>query len=176
MPFNATPIAGLTVFEPRVFGDERGHFFESYNEKLFRQAGGIDCHFVQDNQAFSRRGTLRGLHFQTGDHAQAKLVRVVSGAVFDVAVDLRPGSPTLYQWFGLELSSENRKQLFVPRGFAHGYLVLSPEAVFAYKCDNYYAKAAEGGLRYDDPEIGVAWPKLDTDYLVNERDAGWDLL
>lgn len=164
------------IFEPKVHGDARGYFFESYNEKLFREAGGIDNHFVQDNQAASTKGVLRGLHFQTGDSAQAKLVRCTEGAVFDVAVDLRPDSPTLHQWFGLELSAENRRQLFVPRGFAHGYLVLTDTATFAYKCDNFYDRDAEGGLRYDDPKVGIDWPKLAADYTVNERDLNWSLL
>lgn len=164
------------IFEPRVFGDDRGHFFESYNDQLFAKEGGIENKFVQDNQAFSTKGILRGMHLQTGEAAQAKLVRCTQGSVFDVAVDLRPGSPTLHKWFGLELSDENRKQLFVPRGFAHGYLVLSETATFAYKCDNYYNKSAEGGLRWDDPEIGIQWPKLDVDFLVNERDGNWPLV
>lgn len=176
MPFFPTPIDGLIVFEPRVFGDERGYFFESYNDKLFRSEGGIDAVFVQDNQAASTKGVLRGMHLQKGDAAQAKLVRVIEGSVFDVAVDLRPDSPTLHQWFGIELTAENRKQLFVPRGFAHGYLVLSDTAVFAYKCDNYYNKAAEGGLRYNDPTIGIEWPAIGLDFTVNERDQNWDLV
>lgn len=170
--FESTPIPGLLIFEPRVFGDERGYFFESYNAKAFREAG-IDCTFVQDNQAKSSKGVLRGLHFQTGDAAQAKLVRVISGEVFDVAVDLREDSPTKGQWFGVYLSEENQRQLFVPRGFAHGYLVTSEEAVFAYKCDNFYAPEAEGGLRYDDPELGIEWPTLGTEYIVAARDLAW---
>ncbi|PHI18161.1 dTDP-4-dehydrorhamnose 3,5-epimerase [Lewinellaceae bacterium SD302] len=175
MPFTATPIDGLKIFTPRVFGDERGHFFESYNEQTFREAG-IDNHFVQDNQAASTQGVLRGMHFQTGKSAQAKLVRCTEGAVFDVAVDLRPDSPTLHQWFGLELSAENKKQLFVPRGFAHGYLVLTPTATFAYKCDNFYDRTAEGGLRWDDPGIGIEWPELKVEFQINERDQGWRLV
>jgi len=160
------------VFTPRIFGDERGYFFESWNERAFAKAG-IDAKFVQDNQARSARGVLRGMHFQTGAHAQAKLVRVVEGEVFDVAVDLRPNSPTLHQWFGLRLSGENHKQMYVPRGFAHGYLVLSETAIFSYKCDNYYAKEAEGGLRYNDPAIGIEWPEVDTELLVADRDLEW---
>lgn len=170
--FKETPIAGLLVFEPRVFGDERGYFFESYNEKKFHEAG-ITNQFVQDNQAKSSKGVLRGLHFQTGEHAQAKLVRVISGEVFDVAVDLREGSATYGAWHGVYLSGENNRQLFVPRGFAHGYLVTSDEAVFAYKCDNLYAPQAEGGRRYDDPEIGISWPDLGMEYVVAERDLRW---
>lgn len=175
MPFSTTPIEGLQVFEPRIFGDDRGAFYESYNERLFREAG-ITARFVQDNQAVSQRGVLRGLHFQTGEDAQAKLVRVLTGEVYDVAVDLRPGSPTLYQWHGVMLSGDNHRQLFVPRGFAHGYLVLSERAVFAYKCDNFYAPQAEDGLRYDDPKLKIEWPKMDVDYTIAERDLNWPLL
>lgn len=175
MPFYTTPIADLIVFEPRVFGDERGYFFESYNDRLFAEEGNINAQFVQDNQAASTKGVLRGMHLQHGDAAQAKLVRVIEGSVFDVAVDLRPNSPTLHQWYGIELTAENRKQLFVPRGFAHGYLVLSDTATFAYKCDNYYNKAQEGGLRYNDPKIGIEWPDLGVELKVNERDLNWDL-
>lgn len=174
--FEPTPIAGLLVFTPPLFGDERGHFSETYNRRTLAAGGGITANFVQDNQAMSRRGVLRGLHFQTGDSAQAKLVRVLAGSVFDVAVDLRPGSPSLHRWFGLTLSAENRKQLFVPRGFAHGYLVTSAEAIFAYKCDNFYDPAAEGGLRYDDPTLGIEWPVTPNEYTVAERDLGWELL
>lgn len=175
MPFVATPIADLLVFEPRVFHDDRGFFYESYNERAFHAAG-ITNHFVQDNHAASTIGVLRGLHFQTGDSAQAKLVRCIEGAVYDVAVDLRPGSPTLHQWFGIELSAQNHRQLFVPRGFAHGYLVLTQTAIFAYKCDNFYDKAAEGGLQFDDPTIGIEWPVMTSDYEVNDRDRNWPLL
>lgn len=175
MPFSPTPIAGLLLFTPRVFGDERGYFLESYNERTFKEAG-INSHFVQDNQALSSRGVLRGLHYQTGEAAQAKLVRVIQGEVFDVAVDLRLDSPTLGQWHGVLLSGENHNQLFVPRGFAHGYLVLSETALFAYKCDNFYHPAAEGGLRYDDPAIGIEWPDVGQEYLVAERDMAWPAL
>lgn len=172
MPFEPTPIEGLQVFTPRVFGDERGYFLESYNENTFRAAG-IDARFVQDNQARSSRGVLRGLHYQTGADAQAKLVRVIEGEVFDVAVDLRLNSPTLGQWFGTVLSGEKHNQLYIPKGFAHGYLVLSESALFAYKCDNFYQPNAEGGLRYDDPAIRIDWPELDVDFLVAERDLAW---
>ena len=175
MPFLPTPIPELQIFEPRVFRDSRGYFFESYNERTFRKAG-IDCSFVQDNEAASTLGVLRGLHFQIGEAAQAKLVRVIQGSVFDVAVDLRPDSPTYRQWFGLTLSGENRQQLFVPRGFGHGYLVTSPRAIFAYKCDNLYNPKAEGGLRYDDPELGIEWPQVAGGYHIAKRDLKWDLL
>lgn len=175
MPFSPTPIPDLQLFTPRVFGDERGYFYESWNQETFRAAG-IDAPFVQDNQARSPKGVLRGLHRQKGENAQAKLVRVIHGEVFDVAVDLRPGSPTLHQWFGVILSGKNHQQLFIPRGFAHGYLVLSETAVFAYKCDNYYAPKAESGLRYNDPAIGIEWPDLGMEYTVAERDLSWPLL
>ena len=169
MPFFPTPIEGLMVFEPAVFSDERGYFFESYNRRTWEQAG-IQCDFVQDNQARSTRGVLRGLHYQSGEMAQAKLVRVVEGEVLDVAVDLRPDSATYGQWYGIRLSAENKKQLFVPRGFAHGYLVLSETAEFAYKCDNFYSKAHEGGLRYDDPKVGIDWGFDLSQVIVSEKD------
>jgi dTDP-4-dehydrorhamnose 3,5-epimerase len=169
MSFFPTPIEGLIVFEPAVFSDERGYFFESYNRRTWEQAG-IQCDFVQDNQARSTRGVLRGLHYQSGEMAQAKLVRVVEGEVLDVAVDLRPGSATYGQWYGIRLSAENKKQLFVPRGFAHGYLVLSETAEFAYKCDNFYSKAHEGGLRYDDPKVGIDWGFDLSQVIVSEKD------
>ena len=172
MPFTSTPIDGLLLFEPRVFGDKRGYFMETYNERTFAE-GGIHATFVQDNQAASSYGVLRGMHMQAGDKAQSKLVRVLSGEVFDVAVDMRPGSPTYRQWHGVYLSGENHRQLFVPRGFIHGYLVTSEQAVFAYKCDNFYAPESEEGYRYDDPAFGIEWPKLSVDYTVAERDMGY---
>ncbi|MEM9930519.1 MAG: dTDP-4-dehydrorhamnose 3,5-epimerase [Bacteroidota bacterium] len=175
MPFTPTPIPDLQLFTPRVFGDDRGYFYESWNEQTFHEAG-ITNKFVQDNQARSPRGVLRGLHRQEGDHAQAKLVRVIRGEVFDVAVDLRPDSPTLHHWFGVILSEENHQQLFVPRGFAHGYLVLSETAIFAYKCDNFYAPRAEAGLRYNDPTIGIEWPDVGIPFTIAERDLSWPLL
>jgi len=175
MPFEPTPIPDLLLYTPRVYGDERGYFFESWNAQTFAAAG-VGCDFVQDNQAKSPRGVLRGMHFQSGDHAQGKLVRVIDGEVFDVAVDLRPDSPTLYQWYGVHLSGENHRQLLVPRGFAHGYLVLSESALFSYKCDNYYAPRAEGGLRYDDPTIGIEWPEVAAELVVAQRDLDWALL
>ena len=156
MPFIKTDFPGLIVFEPKVFGDHRGYFYESYNANSFK-AGGITADFVQDNQARSTYGVLRVLHYQLGEHAQAKLVRVIEGAVLDVVVDLREGSPTYGQSYGIELSAENKKQLFVPRGFAHGYVVLSETAEFFYKCDNFYNKASEGGLIYNDPQLKIDW-------------------
>ncbi|MFM8362132.1 MAG: dTDP-4-dehydrorhamnose 3,5-epimerase [Haliscomenobacter sp.] len=169
MPFIETPVSGLIVFEPQVHRDERGYFFESYNAHTFKSAG-IDTAFVQDNQARSTYGVLRGLHYQRGEHAQAKLVRVLEGEVLDIAVDLRAGSPTYGQWYSVLLSAENQKQLFVPRGFAHGYVVLSPTAEFFYKCDNFYHKASEGGIRFDDPVLGIDWGLPARDVLLSEKD------
>ncbi|HOY07828.1 MAG TPA: dTDP-4-dehydrorhamnose 3,5-epimerase [Saprospiraceae bacterium] len=169
MPFLTTPIPDLLIFEPQVWHDERGYFFESYNRKTWQDAG-LEVDFVQDNQARSTQGVLRGLHYQTGEMAQAKLVRAVEGEVFDVAVDLRPDSATYGKWYGILLTAENKRQLFVPRGFAHGYVVLSETAEFAYKCDNYYSKANEGGLRYDDPQLNIDWNFDLTEVLVSEKD------
>ncbi len=156
MNFIKTPIDGVIIIEPRIFKDERGYFFESYNEDEFIK-NGIPNHFVQDNQSMSTYGVIRGLHCQLGDKAQAKLVRVLSGTVLDIAVDIRPQSPTFGQHVAVELSSDNQRQLFIPRGFLHGFSVLSPTAIFAYKCDNLYCKEAEFGIRYDDPQINVDW-------------------
>lgn len=169
MPFISTDIPDLLIFDPQVWEDERGYFFESYNRRTFAEAG-ITADFVQDNEARSTYGVLRGLHYQTGAAAQAKLVRVTQGEVYDVAVDLRPDSPTHGRWLGLHLSAANRRQLFVPRGFAHGYLVLSDTAVFNYKCDNYYDRAAEGGLRYDDPRLNIDWPLPAEVFVVSDKD------
>lgn len=175
MPFIETPFSGLIVFEPKVWGDDRGYFFESYNSKSFQEAG-ITCNFVQDNQARSTYGVLRGLHYQRGEHAQAKLVRVIEGSVLDVVVDLRPDSPTYGRHFSIELSAENKKQLFVPRGFAHGYVVLTPTAEFFYKCDNFYNTASEGGLLYNDPQLGIDW-KIDLkDAVLADKDKIWPVL
>lgn len=173
--FTPTHIPDLMVFEPRVFKDDRGHFFESYNKKIFQEAG-ITCEFVQDNQSASTYGVLRGLHFQTGEHAQAKLVRVLSGKVLDVAVDLRKNSKTYGEHFSIELSSDNNKQLFVPRGFAHGFIVLSDTAIFAYKCDNYYHKQAEAGLNYKDTDLNINWLLQEHEIIINPRDAAFPML
>lgn len=159
--FMETSIEGVVVVDAKAYGDERGYFMETY-KRLDFVAGGIDAEFVQDNQSSSTKGVLRGLHFQI-EHPQAKLVRVVKGEVFDVAVDLRPGSPTYGSWEGAVLSAENRRQFFVPRGFAHGFLVLSGAAEFCYKCDDVYRPGDEGGLMWDDPEIGIEWPPLQGD-------------
>ena len=154
--FIHTSIDGVIVVEPKSYGDSRGYFLETYKKPDF-VAGGIDAEFVQDNQSLSSRGVLRGLHFQN-NYPQAKLVRVVSGEVYDVCVDLRPESPTLGKWEGALLSGENKRQLFIPRGFAHGFYVLSESAVFAYKCDDVYHPNDEGGIKWDDEKIGIDWP------------------
>ena len=155
-------IEGLKVITPTVFGDERGYFMETYNYNDYKAAG-IDMEFVQDNQSSSRKGVLRGLHFQI-NYPQDKLVRVVSGEVFDVAVDLREGSETYGQWYGVVLSAENKKQFFIPKNFAHGFVVLSDTAEFAYKCTDFYHPGDEGGLAWNDPEIGIEWPELVGEY------------
>lgn len=165
-----TPLAGCFIIEPKLFQDDRGYFMESFNEKTFAELTGLKVHFVQDNQSFSTRGVLRGLHYQTGLHAQAKLVRVLSGEVLDVAVDIRPESSTFGQYVSVLLSAENQKQLFVPRGFAHGFLVLSETATFFYKCDNFYNKESEGGIIYNDSSIGIDWQMPKTDLLLSEKD------
>ena len=169
MPFITTPFEGLTIFEPQVWGDDRGYFYESYNYNTFKAAG-IDCVFVQDNQARSSYGVLRGLHYQLGDFAQAKLVRATEGEVLDMVVDIREGSATYGQHFSILLSAENKRQLFVPRGFAHGYVVLSETAEFMYKCDNFYSKTNEGGLAYNDPTLNIDWGMDLADAIVSEKD------
>ena len=168
-------IKGLCVVEPKVFGDTRGYLMETYNEKDFFEAG-IRVNFVQDNQSGSCFGVLRGLHFQR-EYPQDKLVRVVSGEVFDVAVDLREGSDTFGKWHGVILSAENKKQFFIPRGFAHGFLVLSEHAEFTYKCSDFYHPNDEGGIAFDDPEIGIEWPIPDgMDLVMSEKDQNWGSL
>lgn len=159
--FRRSSVEGVVVVDVKAFGDDRGCFMETYKKPDFER-GGIACDFVQDNQSRSTRGVLRGLHFQI-QHPQAKLVRVVAGSVFDVAVDVRAGSPTFGQWEGVVLSAENRRQLFVPRGFAHGFLVLSDRAEFCYKCDDVYQPGDEGGLMWDDPSLAIEWPPLNGD-------------
>lgn len=165
-------IEGLKVIEPRVFGDERGYFFESYNYNDFNEAG-IPQVFVQDNQSASKRGVLRGLHFQK-NFPQDKLVRVIRGEVFDVAVDLRKDSKTYGKWFGVVLSEDNKKQFFIPKNFAHGFLVLSDYAEFAYKCTDFYHPDDEGGLLYNDPDIGVEWPfEEGVELILSDKDQKW---
>lgn len=159
--FSTTSIEGVIAVDVRSYGDQRGYFMETYKRPDF-VAGGITCEFVQDNQSMSTRGVLRGMHFQL-NHPQAKLVRVVRGSVFDVCVDLRPGSPTWGKWEGVVLSAQNRRQFFIPRGFAHGFLVLSDEAEFSYKCDDIYHPNDEGGIMWNDPEVGIEWPALEGD-------------
>lgn len=164
--FTQTSIEGVTIVDVKSYGDDRGYFMETYKQPDF-VAGGIDVDFVQDNQSSSVKGVLRGLHFQI-NHPQSKLVRVVSGEVFDVAVDLRPGSATYGKWEGVILSAENKRQFFIPRGFAHGFLVLSDTAEFCYKCDDIYHPNDEGGLMWNDPEIGIVWPAMQGDEVFDE--------
>lgn len=167
--FIETKIRDLYIIEPTIFGDERGYFMETYSKKDFFKAG-LTMEFVQDNESKSRKGVLRGLHFQT-QKTQGKLVRVTSGAVYDVAVDLRKGSPTYGQWKGVLLTSENKKQFYIPEGFAHGFLVVSDEATFDYKCTNFYAPEYDGGVLWNDPEIGIEWPLEGIDkILLSEKD------
>lgn len=167
MNFIKTKIEGVYIIEPKVFGDSRGFFMETYNEDDFKKAG-LNYTFVQDNHSKSHKGVLRGLHFQK-NHPQAKLVRVIKGEVFDVTVDLRKNSPTYGKWFGEILSSDNKKMLMIPRGFAHGFLVLSDEAEFVYKCDDLYHPEDEGGIMYNDPDINISWPDVGTIEL-SEKD------
>ena len=169
MPFTETNFSGVLIFEPRVFNDERGYFFESYNENTF-SAGGVAINFLQDNQARSSYGVIRGLHFQQPPHAQTKLVRALSGVILDVVVDLRKGSPMYGMVFSIELSAENKKQLLVPKGFAHGYSVLSETAEILYKCDAFYNKESEGGLLYSDSKLGINWQIPANKAIVADKD------
>lgn len=170
MKIKETPLKDCYIIEPTIFEDERGYFFEKYNEKKFEELTGMNGHFVQDNISKSSYGVLRGLHLQKGEHAQAKLVSCLEGKVFDVAVDLRRDSPTFGKWFGVELTPENKLQLYVPRGFAHGFSVLSETAIFSYKCDNFYHKESEGSVIWNDPELNIDW-KLPLDVVqLSEKD------
>ncbi len=170
MRIESTILEGCFIIHDTFFGDNRGYFFESFNRKTFLEKTGLDVEFVQDNQSQSQLGVLRGLHFQHGDAAQAKLVRVLKGKVLDIAVDLRKESKTFGQHVAVELTEDSHTQFFVPRGFAHGFVVLSEQATFFYKCDNYYNKAAEGGIIFNDPEIGIDW-KIDADKVImSEKD------
>jgi dTDP-4-dehydrorhamnose 3,5-epimerase len=171
-----TELPGVLVLEPKVFGDERGFFLESYNQSAFEAAVGRAVPFVQDNQSRSARGVLRGLHLQAAPHAQGKLVRVTQGAVFDVAADVRPGSPTHGRWFGIELSGSNHRQLWIPPGLAHGFLVLSDSADFLYKTTDYYAPESERSVRWDDPELAIAWPHTGVPPVLSPKDLAAPLL
>ena len=169
MKITETEFPGLLIAEPKVFGDSRGYFFESWNREKYAAAG-IHADFVQDNESLSRFGVLRGLHYQAPPYTQAKLVRVISGAVLDVALDIRKGSPTFGRYFSIELTGENKKQLFVPRGFAHGFVVLSEEALFAYKCDNAYMPSHERGIAFDDPALNIDWKVGLDHYNLSPKD------
>ena len=170
MNFIPTKLEGCFILEPKIIKDERGYFMESFNETTFEKGIGQKVHFVQDNQSFSTRGVLRGLHYQTGQHAQAKLVRVLQGEVLDIAVDIRPNSETYGQHVSVVLSAENQTQFFVPRGFAHGFLVLSETATFFYKCDNFYNKESEGGLIYNDQSVNINWQLQENNLIISEKD------
>jgi dTDP-4-dehydrorhamnose 3,5-epimerase len=170
MPFTTCNIPGLIIVEPQLFEDDRGYFFEAYNEKRFEEAG-IQCDFIQDNQSKSSYGVIRGLHYQLPPHAQSKLVRVLEGSIIDVAVDIRKGSPTFGKQFSIELSATNKKQLFIPQGFAHGFSVLSQTAIVLYKCDQYYNKQSEAGIRYNDEELAIDWRIPALSALISEKDA-----
>ena len=176
MQVTETTIEGVLIFEPKVFGDERGFFMESYSQKVFEQAVGQPVNFVQDNHSRSAKGVLRGLHFQRAPHAQGKLVRVSAGSVFDVAVDIRPGSATFGRWVGVELSATNHRQLWIPPGLAHGFLVTSDSADFLYKTTDYYAPHSEGSLRWNDPEVAIDWPLAGTTPILSAKDADAPLL
>ncbi|MCX7546572.1 dTDP-4-dehydrorhamnose 3,5-epimerase [Xanthomarina sp. F1114] len=165
-----TKLQSCFIVEPKIFQDKRGYFFESFNQNQFNKETNTNINFVQDNESYSTKGVLRGLHYQTGIHAQAKLVRVIKGIVLDVAVDIRKNSPTYGQHITVELSEDNKKQLFVPRGFAHGFVVLSDTAIFSYKCDNYYNKDSEGGIIYNDPTLNIDWQLPEESLIVSEKD------
>jgi len=165
-----TKLEDCVILEPNVFKDNRGYFLESYNQKNFNELTGMSVNFVQDNESFSSKGVLRGLHYQTGSFAQAKLVRVIKGKVLDVAVDIRKDSPTFGEHISVELSEDNKRQLFVPRGFAHGFIVLSDVALFSYKCDNFYNKASEGGVIFSDPKLNIDWILPKNEFIVSEKD------
>ncbi|WP_423127862.1 dTDP-4-dehydrorhamnose 3,5-epimerase [Gaoshiqia sp. Z1-71] len=169
MKIQKTPFDGLIVLEPRVFMDDRGYFFESFRVDRYKELG-IKENFIQDNESKSVRGVIRGLHYQLNPHAQAKLVRVIEGSVFDVALDIRRNSPTFGQWFGIELTGENKKQLLIPRGFAHGFSVLSETVIFSYKCDNYYDPGSERGIIYNDSELNIDWKIPESEAIVSEKD------
>jgi len=170
MNFIPTKLEGCFIIEPKIINDERGYFMESFNENTFQKGTGKAVHFVQDNQSFSTKGVLRGLHYQTGEHAQSKLVRVLQGEVLDVVVDIRPNSITFGEYVSVLLTGENKTQFFVPRGFAHGFLVLSETATFFYKCDNFYNKESEGGLLYSDKSVNIDWQFPLENLIISEKD------
>ncbi|WP_349352304.1 MULTISPECIES: dTDP-4-dehydrorhamnose 3,5-epimerase [unclassified Flagellimonas] len=170
MQAKETILKGCYILEPTIFKDDRGYFFESYNHRAFCEAIGSNVNFVQDNQSYSKKGVLRGLHFQKDNYAQAKLVSVIQGIIQDVVVDLRKDSPTFGEYLSIELSAENKKRIFVPRGFAHGFLTLSDSAVVIYKCDNYYNKASEGIIRYDNKNLGIKWNLESNQLLLSDKD------
>jgi len=163
-------LKGCFLIEPTVFKDRRGYFFESFNQQKFNESIGLNINFIQDNESFSSKGVLRGLHYQIGKYAQAKLVRVIKGNVLDIAVDLRNNSPTFGEYVSIELSEDNKAQLFIPRGFAHGFVVLSDTAIFSYKCDNFYNKQSEGGIIYNDKDLNIDWILSENDFIVSEKD------
>lgn len=169
-------VEGLLMIEPQVFGDERGYFFESFNAERFLADTGIEITFVQDNESLSKRGVLRGLHFQREPYAQTKLVRVVRGKVLDVAVDIRPESPTFGRYVATELSGENHRQMFIPKGFAHGYVVLEDNTIFQYKCDEFYHPESEDGIAWNDPKIGIDWGIPESEIILSEKDKNRPLL
>ncbi len=170
MNFIATKLEGCYIIEPKIINDDRGYFMESFNENTFQKGIGQTIHFVQDNQSFSSKGVLRGLHYQVGEHSQAKLVRVLSGKVLDVAVDIRPNSKTFGEHVSVLLTADNQTQFFVPRGFAHGFLVLSDTATFFYKCDNFYNKESEGGIIYNDKTLNIDWGFSENELIISEKD------
>ncbi|MEJ7627180.1 MAG: dTDP-4-dehydrorhamnose 3,5-epimerase [Ferruginibacter sp.] len=174
MPFISTDLPGLLIFEPAIFNDSRGYFYESYNEALFKKAG-IEIRFVQDNQAKSSYGVIRGLHYQSDPHSQTKLVRALQGSILDVVVDMRKNSPSFGKSYSIELTSENKKQLLVPQGFAHGYSVLSETAEVFYKCDNFWNKEAEGGVLYNDPHLNIDWRIPSNKAVISEKDLVYPL-
>ena len=170
MKVTETFLQGCFVIEPKIFGDTRGCFFEAFNQKLFKEKTGLDIDFVQDNQSVSQKGVLRGLHMQKGVFSQAKLVRVIKGKVLDVTVDVRKDSHTYGKYFSIELSEENNKQLFVPRGFLHGFITLENNTIFSYKCDNYYNKESEDGIMYSDKDLNIDWKLEDREIILSDKD------
>lgn len=170
MKIEKTPIQGCIVIQPEIFFDSRGYFYESFNLSKFQSLLGVEVNFVQDNHSYSTKGVLRGLHFQTGEHAQSKLISVVQGHILDVVVDIRKDSKTFGKTYTIELSYENKKQLFMPQGIAHGFVVLSDEAIIQYKCDNYYNKESEGGILYNDKKLNINWRFSESDLIISDKD------